>query len=117
MYTNIKPQSIFSIYSTTEGSDAFAYLVLPIAMREKLDIVCEAPMTEMFLHNLNEILIPQFLFHIFFLATNVSIQPKSMRRLPLNLSVVMLLGLLCLVELTRFTLSRNILTANTQIWN
>jgi len=41
-----------------ERSDPFLCVILPYAMRAKKDIVCEAPVSEQFLHNLNEILIP-----------------------------------------------------------
>lgn len=43
----------------SERADAFLCVLLPHAMRAGKDIICEAPITEHFLHNLNEILIPQ----------------------------------------------------------
>lgn len=43
----------------SERADAFVCALLPFAMRSQKDIVCEAPVTEQFLHHLNEILIPQ----------------------------------------------------------
>jgi len=46
-----------------ERSDAFLCVLLPFAMRSGKDIVCEAPVTEQFLHNLNEVLIPQLCTH------------------------------------------------------
>lgn len=45
-------------YLTTERADSVLFLVLPVALREGYDIYCESPVTEMFLHNINEILIP-----------------------------------------------------------
>lgn len=47
----------------SERSDAFLCVVLPFAMRAGKDIICEAPVTEQFLHNLREILIPQLCSH------------------------------------------------------
>lgn len=46
-------------YICIERSDAALYLVLPAALREGCDIYCEAPVTEQFLHNICEIMIPQ----------------------------------------------------------
>ncbi|MGQ4275120.1 hypothetical protein [Terrihabitans sp. B22-R8] len=46
-----------------ERSDAFLCALLPLAMRTGKDIVCDAPVTEEFLHNINEILIPQLCAH------------------------------------------------------
>jgi hypothetical protein len=46
-----------------ERSDAFLSVLVPFAMRSGKDIVCESPVTEQFLHNLNEILIPQLCTH------------------------------------------------------
>jgi hypothetical protein len=43
----------------TERADAFLCVLLPFAMRSGKDIICESPVTEQFLHNLNEVLIPQ----------------------------------------------------------
>ncbi len=47
----------------SERADAFLCALLPVAMRSGKDIVCEAPVTEQFLHNLNEVLIPQLCTH------------------------------------------------------
>jgi hypothetical protein len=47
----------------SERADAFLCVLLPVAMRSGKDIICEAPVTEQFLHNLNEILIPQLCAH------------------------------------------------------
>ncbi len=47
----------------SERADAFLCILLPVAMRSGKDIVCESPVTEQFLHNLNEILIPQLCAH------------------------------------------------------
>ena len=41
-----------------ERLDAFLVAILPLAMRIGKNIICQAPITEQFLHNLNEILIP-----------------------------------------------------------
>ena len=46
-----------------ERADAFLCALLPFAMRAGKDIVCEAPVSEQFLHNLNEILVPQLCAH------------------------------------------------------
>ena len=48
----------YAMYLCTERADAFLYLVLPVALQEGYDIYSEAPVTEIFLHNINEILIP-----------------------------------------------------------
>ena len=61
-------------YLLWERSDAFLSAVLPLAMRQGKNIVCKAPLTEEFLHNLTEILVPQLckydsrLFHSRILA-------------------------------------------------
>jgi hypothetical protein len=41
-----------------ERLDAFLVAILPLAMRIGKNIICEAPVTEQFLHNLNQTLIP-----------------------------------------------------------
>lgn len=46
-----------------ERADAFLCALLPFAMRSGKDIVCDAPVTEQFLHNLKEVLIPQLCAH------------------------------------------------------
>lgn len=46
-------------YLLSERADAFLCAILPFAMRSGRDIVCKAPVTEQFLHNLSEILVPQ----------------------------------------------------------
>lgn len=48
----------YAKYLCKERADAFLYLVLPVALREGYDIYSEVPVTENFLHNINEILIP-----------------------------------------------------------
>ena len=55
--------SKYSKYLLSERADAFLTAILPFAMRSGKDIVCEAPVSEQFLHNLNEILIPQLCSH------------------------------------------------------
>jgi len=52
-----------SQYLLAERADAFLCALLPLAMRIGKDIICEAPVTDEFLHNLNEILIPQLSAH------------------------------------------------------
>ena len=47
----------------SERADAFLCALLPFAMRSGKDIICKTPVTEHFLHNLNEILIPQLCAH------------------------------------------------------
>lgn len=56
-------QKNYSQFLLSERSDAFLSAILPLAMRSGKDIVCEAPVTEQFLHNLNEILIPHLSNH------------------------------------------------------
>lgn len=56
VYVEVEKQ--YSDYLTPERADAQVYLALPIAVREGYDIYSEMPVTEMFLHNLNEVLIP-----------------------------------------------------------
>lgn len=48
----------YAKYLCQERADALVYLVLPVALRENYDIYSEAPVTGVFLHNINEILIP-----------------------------------------------------------
>lgn len=54
---------IYQQHLLSERADAFLCVLLPFAMRSGKDIVCEAPVTDQFLHNLNEILIPQLCTH------------------------------------------------------
>jgi hypothetical protein len=54
---------LYRQFLLSERVDAFLCVLLPFAMRSGKDIVCEAPVTEQFLHNLNEILIPQLCTH------------------------------------------------------
>ncbi len=54
----VEVEKEYKDYLCVERSDAFVFLVLPIAIREGYDICCEAPVTEMFLHNLQTILLP-----------------------------------------------------------
>ena len=48
----------FSNYLLHERSDAFLCALLPWAMRAGKNIVSEAPVSEYFLHNVNEVLVP-----------------------------------------------------------
>ncbi|AYF04083.1 hypothetical protein PY32053_04584 (plasmid) [Paracoccus yeei] len=50
-------------YLLSERVDAFLCVMVPLAMRSGRDIICRAPVTEQFLHNLTEILIPQLSAH------------------------------------------------------
>jgi len=54
---------VYRQFLMVERSDAFLCAILPFAMRAGKDIFCEAPVSEQFLHNLNEILIPQLCTH------------------------------------------------------
>jgi hypothetical protein len=54
---------IYQQFLLSERSDAFVTVLLPLAMRTGKNIVCEAPVTQFFLHNLNEILIPHLCSH------------------------------------------------------
>ncbi|MFC3459216.1 hypothetical protein [Massilia haematophila] len=54
---------IYGQFLLAERTDAFLCAILPFAMRVCKDIVCEAPVSEQFLHNLNEILVPQLCAH------------------------------------------------------
>ena len=55
--------ALYAQYILVERADACLSVLLPFAMRTKKDIVCELPVTEQFLHNLTEILIPQLCEH------------------------------------------------------
>ncbi|MBD8626048.1 hypothetical protein IFT64_03765 [Oxalobacteraceae sp. CFBP 8753] len=54
---------VYRQFLLSERSDAFLCALLPLAMRTKKNIICEAPVTEHFLHNISEILIPQLCAH------------------------------------------------------
>jgi hypothetical protein len=54
---------IYQEFLLSERGDAFVCALLPFAMRSGKNIVCEAPLTEHFLHNINEILVPQLCAH------------------------------------------------------
>lgn len=49
---------IYKHFLVTDRADAFVCAVLPFALRTGKDIVCEAPVTEQFLNNINKVLIP-----------------------------------------------------------
>jgi hypothetical protein len=53
----------YSKFLLSERTDAFLSILLPFAMRSGKDITCNAPVSEYFLHNLCEILIPQLCAH------------------------------------------------------
>lgn len=55
----VEVESQYAQYLCTERADALVWLTLPVAIRQGYDIYCETSVTEMFLHNLNEVLIPQ----------------------------------------------------------
>jgi hypothetical protein len=48
----------YGCFLLSERADAFLCIAIPLAMRIKKNIVCEARVTEQFLHNLVEIMIP-----------------------------------------------------------
>ena len=48
----------FEKYLCYERADSFVLAVFPYALREGLDIVCEAPVTGNLLHNINVVLVP-----------------------------------------------------------
>ncbi|MDH0115885.1 hypothetical protein N7379_15465 [Rhizobium pusense] len=50
-------------YLLSERSDAFLAVLLPLAMRSGKDLTFEAPITEEFLHNIEEVLIPHLCAH------------------------------------------------------
>lgn len=50
-------------YLCDERSDAFVIALIPYAMETGKDIICEAPVTETLLHNINEILVPTLAAH------------------------------------------------------
>ncbi len=54
----VEVEESYKDYLVVERADAFVFLSLPIALREGFNIRCEVPVTEMFLHNINSILIP-----------------------------------------------------------
>lgn len=78
----VEVEEQYAQYFCTDLSDAFLYLILPVALRKGYDIYCEAPVTEQFLHNINEILIPHLvrgdkrLHSIAVYAPTVNIFPK-----------------------------------------
>ncbi|MCJ2020527.1 hypothetical protein MKK84_24375 [Methylobacterium sp. E-065] len=55
--------SIYRQFLLHERADAFLSVLLPFAMRSRKNVICKAPISEQFLHNLNEILIPQLCTH------------------------------------------------------
>lgn len=54
----VETEEAYKDFLVYERADAFVFLTLPIAIREGYNIISAAPVTEMFLHNLNNILIP-----------------------------------------------------------
>jgi len=48
----------FEKYLCYERADSFVLAVFPYALREGLDIVCDAPLTASLLHNINVVLVP-----------------------------------------------------------
>ncbi len=54
----VEVEAVWSQYLVTDRADAWVFLAIPLAFREGWDIESEAPVTELFLHNLNEILLP-----------------------------------------------------------
>lgn len=54
---------IYRQFLLSERVDAFVCALLPFAMRAGKDIRCEAPVSEQFLHNLSEVLIPHLCAH------------------------------------------------------
>ncbi len=54
----VEVEKDYADYLTPERADAQVYLTLPVAVREGYDIYSETPVTGMFLHNLNEVMIP-----------------------------------------------------------
>ncbi len=50
-------------YLLSERSDAFLSVLLPLAMRSGKDLIFKAPVTEQFLHNIEEVLIPHLCAH------------------------------------------------------
>lgn len=60
-HTFIEVEEEYAKYLSVDRADYLLYLVFPVAIREGYDVVCEAPVTEMLLHNIREILIPHFL--------------------------------------------------------
>ena len=54
----VEVDKAYKDYLVYERADAFVFLALPIAIREGYNIRSEAPVTEMFLHNLSTILLP-----------------------------------------------------------
>ena len=51
-------EEVYGEYLCTERLDGLVYLVLPVALREGYNVICEGEVTEQFLHNINEVLIP-----------------------------------------------------------
>lgn len=55
--------SQYESYLLHERADAFLCILLPFAMRARKNIICDAPVSEYFIHNLREILIPHLCAH------------------------------------------------------
>lgn len=54
----VEVEEVYKDYLLHERSDAFVFLTLPIAIRLGYNIISETPVTDIFLHNLNTMLIP-----------------------------------------------------------
>lgn len=66
-----------------ERADAFISILLPFAMRSNRNIISKAPVTENFLHNLTQILIPQLTtYDTRLYATQIIAQPDASRLTP-----------------------------------
>ncbi len=54
----IEVEEKYAQYIVDENSDAFLFLMLPLAIRKGYDICCEGAITERFLHNIENVLYP-----------------------------------------------------------
>lgn len=57
----VEVEKEYEQYLSSERGDWLIYLTFPVAIRTGYDIVCEVPVTEALLHNINEILIPHYI--------------------------------------------------------
>lgn len=59
--TFVEVENQYAKYLSNDRVDYLLLLVFTVAIREGYDVLCEAPVSEMLLHNIREILIPHYL--------------------------------------------------------
>lgn len=57
----IEVENIYSEYLTYEIADYIVYLLIPVALKRGVNIYSDIPVTDIFLHNISEILIPHLI--------------------------------------------------------